>query len=298
MNEQSYDAILPERADVIICEILGSVALQGGILGLMIDARKRMLKEDGRVIPRSLELSIVPVEAPKMHDEIDIWKRDLYGLDFSPIRSFAVNNYYNFKCDPQDFLSEPKRLGGIPFAEAESTSVKGAASFEITRPGVMHGIAGWLVLDLAPGITISNSPSRANVHWDQAFFPLDIPVPVNAGDGVSLALSTYDGAEWRWRVGINRQTEGEGEKQAKEMRFDHSSFFGFPLTRQKLRGTTKPKPSRKGEAEKFLLGLLNGERTVTELEKELAARYADCFPSPVAVSAFIKAIVRRSALLP
>ena len=82
LNEQSYNAILPERVDVIICEILGSIALQGGILGLMIDARKRMLKEGGRVIPQSLELSIVPVEAPKMHDEIDLWKRDSVWIGF------------------------------------------------------------------------------------------------------------------------------------------------------------------------------------------------------------------------
>ena len=121
-------------------------------------------------------------------------------MDFSPIRPFAVNNYYNFKCDPQNFLSDPKPLGSIPFAEAESTYFKGAASFEITRPGVMHGIAGWLSLDLTPEITISNSPSEPNVHWDHAFFPLDTPVTVNPGDAYPwlLALMTVRSGDGRW----------------------------------------------------------------------------------------------------
>ena len=295
LNEQSYHAILPERVDVIICEILGSIALQSGILGLMIDARKRMLKEGGRVIPQFLELSSVPVEAPKMQDEIDLWKQDLYGLDFSPVRPFAVNNYYNFKCDPQSFLGEPKPLGSIRFAQAESTYVKGAASFEITHPGVMHGIAGWLSLDLTPEITISNSPSEPNVHWGHAFFPVDTPVTVNAGDAVSVALSTHDGVEWRWEVGVNWQADGKGDNQAKELRFDHSSFFGFPLTRQKLIGQTKPKLSRKGEIELFLLGFLDGKRTVAELEKDLFSRYSDFFPSREAASAFLKNVVSRNS---
>jgi len=172
LNEPSYSAILPERVDVIICEILGSIALQGGILGLLIDARKRMLKEGGRVIPQSLELFVVPVEVPKMQGGIDIWKQDLYGFDFSAIRPFAVNNFHNFKCDPQNFLSEPKPLGSIPFADAENAYVKGTAAFAATRSGVMHGIAGWLSLELMAGITISNSPAEPNVHWGHAFFPL------------------------------------------------------------------------------------------------------------------------------
>ena len=98
-------------------------------------------------------------------------------------------------------------------------------------------------------------------------------------------------------MGVNRQADGKEGNQAKEMRFDHSSFFGFPLSRQKLSATAKPKLSRKGEAEQFILSLLNGERTIEELEKELAAKYRDCFPSPAAVSANIKEIVRRSASL-
>jgi len=295
LNELSFNVILPERVDVIVSEILGSIALQGGILGLMIDARKRMLKEGGRVVPQSLELSIVPVEAPKMHCKIDIWKRGLYGLDFSPVRSFAVNNYYNFKCDPQNFLSDPKPLGRIPLSEAESAYVRGAATCVASRAGVLHGIAGWLSLDLVPGITISNSPSKPDVHWGHAFFPLETPVALNLGDCVSVAISTHDGMEWRWQVGVTRQADGKEGNLAKEMRFDHSSFFGFPLTRKDLAGPTKPKLSRKGEAEQFVLSLLNGERTITELEKELIGSYSDCFPSPTAASAFLKEIVKRTS---
>jgi protein arginine N-methyltransferase 1 len=295
LNEQSHHTILPERVDVIICEILGSIALQGGILGLIIDARKRMLKEGGRIIPKSLTLSVVPVEVPKLNDELGIWKPDLYGFDFSPIQPFAVNNFYNFKCEQENFLSGPQPLGAISFAEAESGYVKGTAAFEITHPGILHGVAGWLSLELIAGITITNSPTAPNVHWGHAFFPIDTPITVNTGDGVTVALSTNDGEEWRWQVEVTRPGRGKEANQARKQRFDQSTFFGFPLNRRSLTATAKPRLSRRGEAEQFILSRLNGERTLADVQQELTASYGDLFPSPHTAAAFTKEVVKRNS---
>jgi protein arginine N-methyltransferase 1 len=295
LNELSFNVILPERADVIVSETLGNMAFQEGILGVMIDARKRMLKEGGRVIPQSLQLSIVPVEARAMYRKMDLWKRDLWGLDFSPVRSFAVNNYYNFHCDPQCFLSDPQSLGRVTLSEVQSTYVKGTASCIATRGGVLDGIVGWMNVDLAAGSAVSNSPSGQDVHWSQAFFPLETPVSLDVGDFVSVAISTHDGKEWRWQVGVTRQADGRGEIRTQETQFDQSSFFGFPLARQIPLGLAAPKLSRKGEAELFLLSLVNGERTIAELERELSSRFGDRFRSRSAASAFLSEVVRRNS---
>jgi len=255
-----------------------------------------MLKEGGRVIPESVELSIVPVEAPAKFRRVDFWKTDLYGLDFSPVRPFAFNNYYNFNCAPDNFLSDPKPLGSILIAETENTYVRGTASCVATRTGVLHGIAGWMCVNLAGGITIANCPSMQDVHWSQTLFPVETPLAVAAGDCISVALSSHDGSQWRWQVQVTPQAEGGNERQAKEVRFDHSSFFGFPVTPHDRTGTIKPKLSRRGEAEQFLLGLLNGENMFTEMEKEIAARYRDIFPSPASRSAFMKEVIKRNSI--
>ncbi len=295
LNDLSFSAVLPERVDVIISEILGSVGLQGGILGLMIDARRRMLKEGGRLVPQTIELYVVPVEAPAEQRRIDLWKQGLWGFDFSSIRPFAVNNYYNFTCDPKSLLSAPASLGRIALSHIESPYVRGAASTVATRAGVLHGIACWVSLGLSERINISNSPGDADVRWSQAFFPLATPVPVSGGEEISAVLSTHDGAEWRWRVKVRRPIEDQQGTGTQDVQFDHSSFLGFPMTNQSLRARATPKLSPKGEAELFLLSLLNGKKTVAELEEELTSRFGDRFPSRAAISAFLREIVRRNS---
>jgi len=80
-----------------------------------------------------------------------------------------------------------------------------------------------------------------------------------------------------------------------EAQFDYADYFGFPISKSNLEKRGHPKLSRKGEAEMFLLGLLDGQRTVAELEEELVSRYSDCFPSPTATSAFVKELIRRNS---
>jgi len=99
-------------------------------------------------------------------------------------------------------------------------------------------------------------------------------------------------------VGVAKHPEGKKGNQAREFRFDHSSLFGFPLSRQDLAGTTKPKLSRKGKAERFILGRLNGENAIADLENEFVAGCSDYFPSTPAASAFLREIVKRISQCP
>src|SRR5579863_5247505 len=47
----SFDWTPPEPADVIVCETLGYVALDEGFRAIMADARDRMLRPGGRLVP-------------------------------------------------------------------------------------------------------------------------------------------------------------------------------------------------------------------------------------------------------
>jgi hypothetical protein len=131
------------------------------------------------------------------------------------------------------------------------------------------------------------------IDWAHVFFPLERPTTIDQGDCLSITLDTHDGDLWRWQVEVTSQGHAGEDKTRTvpaKIEFDHSTFRGFPLSQEDfLKGSAayKPRLSRRGEAQRFLLNRLNGELTIPELEKELLERYGDCFPSSSAASAFI-----------
>jgi precorrin-6B methylase 2 len=77
---------LPEPADVLVSEVIGNEPLEEEILETTLDARRRLLKPDGRLVPNALTLFARPLLLP----EIEARQRALgrsravpsYGIDF------------------------------------------------------------------------------------------------------------------------------------------------------------------------------------------------------------------------
>ncbi|MEC4671386.1 MAG: 50S ribosomal protein L11 methyltransferase [Nitrospirota bacterium] len=204
-NDVSFSVELPERADVILTETMGTFGFEEGILGSLTDARDRFLKEGGRLIPHSVELFLVPVELPKFYEHvIDFWVTGCQGLDYSPVRELTVNNFHPLKLHEGTFLSEPIHVERIVFAETKRAEVDTNVSFYATRRGRLHGLAGWFNAELAPGLQVSNGPGDRASHWGLAFFPIDRPVPVERGNRILTEISSTDNGEyWHWRIDVN-----------------------------------------------------------------------------------------------
>lgn len=204
-NDVSFSVELPERADVILTETMGTFGFEEGILGSLTDARDRFLKEGGRLIPHSVELFLVPVELPKFYEHvIDFWVTGCQGLDYSPVRELTVNNFHPLKLHEGTFLSEPTQVERIVFAETKRAEVNTNVSFYATRRGRLHGLAGWFNAELAPGLQVSNGPGDRASHWGLAFFPIDRPVPVERGNRILTEISSTDNGEyWHWRIDVN-----------------------------------------------------------------------------------------------
>jgi protein arginine N-methyltransferase 1 len=224
-----------------------------------------------------MELSIVPVECPGIYREVDFWERRLYGLDFSPVRSFAANSCFMTEFDSSAFLSAPQPLFKIDPATVQSTFMSGHVSCIANRTGVFHGIGGWFRARLSQNVELSNDPRNKSAHWDQILFPLTSPVPVSSGDRIEMTVSTNDGKIWRWKVEV-------GAEQS-----DQCSWFGEPLTEEsriKHSPDFRPKLSGPGEATLFLLRAFNGERSSSEIQQEFLQRHSGTFASESAAMEF------------
>ena len=230
LRKEFSEVELPERVDLLITETIGNFGLEEGILGTVIEARRRWLKPEGSIIPQALELAVAPVEAPGISRHLEIWTEDLHGLDFSRVRPFAINNPAWIKLDPSSFLSESQTLARVDLARAESDEVRGEASFVVGRAGTVHGIGGWFLADLFEGFSLSNAPSAEASSWMQAFFPLERALCVAEGDELTIVIHAMaNGAVWRWQV-----THCQREAPATTLTLDHSTFFGSLLSPAEL----------------------------------------------------------------
>ena len=76
-----------EKADVIISDLRGLLPLYQKHIPTLVDARKRLLKPGGILIPKRDTLNVCVVEAPKLYkDYSDPWEPNAYNLNLDSAR--------------------------------------------------------------------------------------------------------------------------------------------------------------------------------------------------------------------
>ena len=199
LRDESTGVELPERANVLVTETIGTLGLDENILGSVLDARARLLQPDAAIIPSRLVLWLVPVELPDRHERHVLWWNERrYGLDLRAMRVFASNSILPLNGDANTQLATPLEIMDVDLTTATSTLVKGKARFTAARDAVLHGFMLWFDATLADGITIS-SREPGETHWVHGFLPLEEAIALTRGAQIDVALETDDGKNWDWR---------------------------------------------------------------------------------------------------
>jgi type I protein arginine methyltransferase len=198
-HELSTKVELPRRADVLVTETMGSLAYNEEMLGYILDARKRLLREGAAIVPRSVALHAVPAELPEIYDKhVAWWDEPRFGFDLSPLRLFASNSLGFVQLPATAGVAAEAQLIDVDLASYDSTLVSGRTTFTAERDATVHGFGAWFTTILAEGVTFSTRVPRAT-HWAQVLLPLEVPLRVMRGDEIRLDVETDDGKAWRWR---------------------------------------------------------------------------------------------------
>lgn len=203
----SRDIELEERADVIVHEILGTDPLEENMLFYLDDARRRLLKPGGRLIPYRLEVACVGIElAEPLALEPERAAREIaqtgasYGLDLEPLaealRALPESAY-------------PRRLSfprGEPFAapiltreaslieldlRGEPAGELGARreiELEVERGGRLGAVLVFFHAHLDERSILSTSPYAPPTHWGWDVRRLSHETAVAAGTKITLAV--------------------------------------------------------------------------------------------------------------
>jgi protein arginine N-methyltransferase 1 len=203
---------LPEPADWVISELMGSFGLEEDMMAVLMEAR-RWLKPGGGFLPERLALHLSPVTAPGTDALLRFWESADLGIDLSPVARAACQDLQ--RADPTDLtlLAEPATWATIVPAQLAAPHARGTADFSVATAGICHGLAGWFTAELAPGVSLRNGPTDPPTHWGCAFLPLPASLPVAAGDALRVevqAVSVAGRVMWTWRW-EHRPLSGEAQ---------------------------------------------------------------------------------------
>ena len=268
---------LPEKVDVITSEILGHFGYEEHVTRFKIDARKRFLKSEGRLVPAWLELYLFPVTSESIwNDHIGFWREDCYGFDFSAIRDAASSQIYATDCSAKATqLAPPSKISHVNFYEVEKVPFLFQGKSVIQKRGPFHGWAGYFQSGLSPSVVLSTSPERPKTHWMQTFFPMKDVIMLEEGDEVLCmikALPLLNRMFWEWGTRINR----DGMEIAA---FNQSDL---QITKEVLvvgNPSFRPVLTQKGEVSRKVLHLCDGRKTVGEISELMRAEYPERYGS-------------------
>ncbi len=191
---------LPEKADVLVSEIIGNDPLSEGILATTADARKRLLNPGARLLPQELRLFALPVTAPESFYEqfvctfgqAAVWAQR-YGLDFSIYadecrrRNFTavINTAYTKEWRR---LAQPVPIAQVDFYRDDLRRVAVSREFDVEVSGQLNCVILVFELQLSPEVFLSTHPDQVNAtnHWASWAWLSGAPLAVSAGQRLRL----------------------------------------------------------------------------------------------------------------
>jgi 2-polyprenyl-3-methyl-5-hydroxy-6-metoxy-1,4-benzoquinol methylase len=264
---------LPEKVDVITSELIGFFGIEENLHRFKIDARKRFLKPEGKLIPSWLELYLVPIESEAIRREyVGLWSNNFYGCDFSPVRNFAVSQRYVTDSSGKiKQLAPPAMIFRIDFYKADQIPSVFQSEFAINKAGVFHGFLGYFRASLSRSVILSTSPENPQTHWQQTFFPLQGDDEVKEGDGVKcrlIAIPIEGNLFWQWETKVSRN----GNELVKY------SQSNFNIKKEEIvirKKDFKPALTETGEVYRRIFDLCDGNRDMNEIVEMISAEYPE-----------------------
>jgi hypothetical protein len=293
MNGFSTQVDLPEKVDVVVADQIGNFGFNAGVIEYFADARQRFLKPEGVTIPRRMTLMLAPVNAPDFFAQVDFWNTSPAGFDFRSTRVLAANTGYQVDFSPANVCGDAVAIANIDLNHATTAPFRGDVTATIRRSGAMHGLGGWFTAELAPEISMTNSPLvPEHIQRRQIYFPIDCAIQVTEGDSVKIrmAIRPTDSVV-NWSVDVL-----DGATGAKKGSFRHSTWKGMLLSSEDLHRTQpgfRPKLTPRGEGRRAVVNLCDGVRTLTEIEDEVFRLYPHLFRTREEAAVFVAEVVTR-----
>jgi len=270
---------LPERVNVIVSDIRGSLPFFGHAIASIEDARQRLLAPGGRLIPQRDTLKAAVIDASEFYSKLVApWLKPSPGLHLSPAAPLLLNGSYSSHFNCEQLLTEAQTWAVLDYSAGAKECAAADLNFSVTRAGTGHGVCLWFETELIDGIGYSTGPGSQKTVYGQVLLPWLEAVPVRQGQKILVSLNANLVGEeyvWRWKTEICGDTNDPGRC------FQQSTFQGANFTPQALRRRAAdfvPSLSEDGQADRWLLQAMDGKTSLQQMAQAAAERFPKIFP--------------------
>ncbi|KFD65874.1 hypothetical protein M514_07041 [Trichuris suis] len=199
---------MSSQADLIVTELMDDGLFGESIVSTLLDAKRRLLKEDGFVIPSKAAVWAALVESDAIRNGHVFEPRDLpCGMRFPTIVLSSICSFEkavsNSTYEPEPYTSEkmanygscrwltdPFLVDEIDFTNvsdlmAHASGIERSFTVRLKADGRVDAIVCWFRACLFEDIEISSHPGN-KTSWDQAVFPLYVSDVLPSGSAVQL----------------------------------------------------------------------------------------------------------------
>ncbi|KAK9288899.1 hypothetical protein L1049_017368 [Liquidambar formosana] len=220
---------LPEKADILISEPMGTLLVNERMLESYVIARDRFLVPNGKMFPMTGRIHMAPFSDEYLFIEIAnkalFWQQqNYYGVDLTPLHGSAFKGYFS---QPVVDAFDPRLLVAPSISHViDFTKIKEEELYEIDIPlkfiasvGTrVHGLACWFDV-LFNGSTVqrwlSTAPGAPTTHWYQIRCVLSQPLYVMAGQEITgrLRMIAHNAQSYTIHLAMAAKMWGPGAEQ-------------------------------------------------------------------------------------
>jgi len=277
IQAMSTDVQLPEPATIVVSDITGALPLMGGRISALVDARERLLRAGGVLLPHGDALFAALAESPRQYSLVSNWDEHDYGFDMGAARELACNNWWKERRPSSRLLTEGQCWARLDYTAIADSTRRGEFQCEVTESGTAHGVLVWFETELIDGLVFSGSLSPGSVYG-RVFFPLRTPVDVARGDSFTCTLTAEPAEEdyaWRWETRIVDARTGDVKAGFRQSTLEGVAVSASARERQSPR--YMPELDADGEIVAFALDCMRGDLTLSQIAEKLFARFPDLF---------------------
>ena len=208
INKSCFDVKLPQKADVLISEVIGNSPLSEHILDIFEDAKKRLLVANPIIIPQNLKIFAIPIEfSTESIDNTYFTKKDCsnweneYNFDFKALLYSNINQNDVFFIDSKN-IDYFKKIG-IPIlleeydflSDFSKKKISKSINMEINCSGKLCGMLIYFESNLSNSTTLGTNPdfTSAKNHWKYEIHPFNAnSIKVAPKQIINLKLKTYN----------------------------------------------------------------------------------------------------------